>query len=146
MTSASQQLHIAEPPATYLVQSPLVVDCSTIAGVLFQEHWWEQATQRIAHRTLHAPYLLDAEMANVAVKKQRRGQGAFVDDAMAQFQSMDIRLHPIQVVDVVSLALQYGLSGYDASYLWLAAELKAQLATFDEELAVAARTHLAGLA
>ena len=42
------------------------------------------------------------------------------------------------------LALRYDLSGYDAAYLWLAAELKAPLATFDKKLA-AAHAHLSGL-
>ena len=145
MTTPSHRLHIAEPPAAYLVRSPLVVDCSTVAGVLFQEHWWEQATQRISNRSLHAPYLLDVELANVAVKKQRQGHTPMVDDAMTRFKAMEMQLHPIEARDVITLALQYGLSAYDASYLWLAAELKAPLATFDEKLAAAAKSHLAGL-
>ncbi|MDP3414253.1 MAG: type II toxin-antitoxin system VapC family toxin, partial [Polaromonas sp.] len=47
---------------------------------------------------------------------------------------------------VADLAMRYGLSAYDAAYLWLAADLKCPLATFDDKLAAAARTHLAGLA
>ena len=44
-----------------------------------------------------------------------------------------------------ALALRYKLTAYAAAYLWLAAELKAPLATFDEKLAVAAQAHLASL-
>ena len=40
------------------------------------------------------------------------------------------------------LALKYDLSAYDAAYLWLAAELGALLATFDERLGGAARALL----
>ena len=58
---------------------------------------------------------------------------------------MNIELHAIDPVQTLDLALRYSLSAYDASYLWLAAELKAPLATFDEKLAAAARTHLASL-
>ena len=47
------------------------------------------------------------------------------------------------LVDVVDA--EADLSGYDADYIWLAAELKAPLATFDRKLATAAKAHLASL-
>ena len=43
-----------------------------------------------------------------------------------------------------ALALEYELTGYDAAYLWLAAELRAPLMTFDTRLGSAARRHLSG--
>ena len=141
----TRELHVAEPPASYLQRRPLVVDCSAISGLLFQEHWQAQAVQKISDRALHAPYLLHAELASVAVKKHKQGLVQIADDGLAQFQVMDIDLHPIKVQEVVSLALRYQLSFYDAAYLWLAAELKAPLATFDEQLATAAKAHLATL-
>jgi predicted nucleic acid-binding protein len=58
---------------------------------------------------------------------------------------MDIKLHAVKPQEVLDLALRYQLSAYDASYLWLAAELKCPLATFDEKLATAAQTHLSQL-
>ncbi len=145
MIGAVRELHIAEPPMAYLERRPLVVDCSTLSGLMFQEHWQAQAAQRLSDRALHAPYLLDAEMANVATKKHRQGLAQIAEDGLAQFQAMDIELHSIKAQEVVSLALRYQLSAYDAAYLWLAAELKAPLATFDEKLAAAAKTHLATL-
>ena len=44
-----------------------------------------------------------------------------------------------------AIAQHYGLSAYDAACLWLAAELKVPLATFDRKLAAAAAKHLASL-
>jgi predicted nucleic acid-binding protein len=58
---------------------------------------------------------------------------------------MDLHLHQVEPQHALALALRYNLSAYDAAYLWLAAELKAPLATFDEKLAAAAQTHMAGL-
>lgn len=58
---------------------------------------------------------------------------------------MEIQLHPINAPVVKALAMQYQLSAYDAAYLWLAADLKCPLATFDDKLAVAARTYLPSL-
>jgi len=40
------------------------------------------------------------------------------------------------------LANRWSLGACDAAHLWLAAELKAPLATFDQRLAQAARQHL----
>ena len=47
--------------------------------------------------------------------------------------------------EVILLAVRYRLSAYDACYLWLASELKAPLATFDEKMAPAAKAHLVDL-
>ncbi len=145
MTPSARVLYIAEPHAASLARPPLVVDCSLISGLVFNEHWQVLASERIVNRALHAPFLLQAEMASVAVKKSRQAQQQIAQDGMVLFQSMDISLHPLRALEVVSLALRYQLSGYDAAYLWLAAELNAPLATFDEKLAAAALTHLASL-
>ena len=144
MSEAQPTLHVAEPPAHYLSRPPLVVDCSTVAGVVFAEDWQEEARQSIAGRTLHAPHIFHCEMANVAVKKNRRGEPHALR-GLAEASEMAIDLHPVDPVAVADLALRYQLSACDASYLWLAAELKCPLATFDVKLAAAATTHLASL-
>ena len=46
------------------------------------------------------------------------------------------------LADVTALAAQYGLSAYDAAYLWLAVDLRAPLLTFDQRLARAAQQQL----
>ena len=145
MRGAQRTLHVAEPPARYLVLPPVVIDCSTLAGVVFQESWNQKASERIQGKTLHAPYLLQVEMARVAAKKHQQGFADLAAKGLGQYAEMNIELHAIDPVQTLDLALRYSLSAYDASYLWLAAELKAPLATFDEKLATAARTHLASL-
>lgn len=102
---------------------------------------------RIAGRTLFAPWLLDHEVANVALKKHRSDWSR---ESLAMALD-DYARYPIERCDTdiaaqFALADRYKLSAYDASYLWLAAELKAPLATFDEKLATAATAHLATLA
>jgi predicted nucleic acid-binding protein len=136
--------YVAEPPPSYLGRPPIVVDCSVLVAVLFQEPVREEAVLAIAGRTLHAPMLLDSEMANVAVKKSRGGApAALVGDALARYAEHAIELHRPDVQAQYSLAMRYGLSGYDAAYLWLAGALQAPLVTFDEKLANAARSYLA---
>ena len=142
---SNQVLYVAEPPAQYLARPPVVVDCSALAGLLFHEEWEALAAEKIHGRTLHAPFLLQIEIASVALKKHRKGFPDIVTDALAQYADLDINLYRVEPQDALALALRYKLSAYDAAYLWLAAELKAPLATFDEKLGRAAQLHLSSL-
>ena len=144
--SRALPLYVAEPPASYLVRPPLVVDCSVLSAVLFEEPMRDEALRQLVGRAMHAPTLLDHEIANVAVKKQRQHwPGDSIAMALADYAEHDIALHRIDAKAQVALAIRYGLSAYDAAYLWLASELKAPLATFDHKLALAARAHLGAL-
>lgn len=145
MSSSFAALYVAEPSAQYLQLPPLVVDCSLLAALLFHESNKDLAAMRVANRTLHAPYLIEVEMTSVAQKKCKLGQANIAQTALAEFDTLALQLHAVQPVAVLALALRYKISAYDASYLWLAAELKAPLATFDEQLGRAAQTHLASL-
>ena len=145
MSSAKPVLYLAEPPAAYLFKPSLVVDCSVLAGFLFQEPWKEQAEAQMAGRSLQAPYLLSQEICSVALKKYRKGAQQAAHEGLAQWQDLVVELHNIHLASTFALAQHYQLTAYDASYLWLAAELRCPLATFDEQLAQAARLHLSHL-
>lgn len=147
MTTSFQQLYVAEPPAAYAVRPPMVVDCSAICGILFDEPWREQAISRLAGKTLYAPYLLDHEVVSVTLKKHRlQWAPESLANALTDYLGFQIELRETDLKAQLDLALLYKLSSYDAAYLWLAAELKAPLATFDEKLGRAAQIHLASLA
>jgi predicted nucleic acid-binding protein len=142
-TRRPRPLYVAEPAPRYGALPPLVVDCSVLSAVLFDEPERDQAAQRMAGHALHAPQLLDHELVNVAIKKQRRGLAAeVVARALADFAVQDITLQRTDLSDQFALAQRYELTAYDAAYLWLAAHLAAPLATFDERLARAAQQHL----
>lgn len=145
MSNPAPGLYLAEPPQHYLLRPPLVLDCSTLAGLLFEEDWQAQALQKIEGRSLKAPYLLEIEITSVALKKHRRGGTDIARSGLARYVGMDIELFEVSAIDVFELAKRYQLSAYDASYLWLAAELTCPLATFDEKLAIAAQAHLSSL-
>lgn len=147
MTTTGRHVLVAEPPPAYLPRPPLVVDCSVLSALLFEEPARDEALRTLSGKTLHAPSLLDHELVSVALKKRKAGWPAeSIDLALADYAVHCIELHrTADVVGQYTLAVQYKLSAYDAAYLWLAAELRAPLVTFDEKLAAAARTHLASL-
>ena len=141
----ARAIYVAEPPPAYLGRPPLVVDCSVLVAVLFQEPLRDEALRSMAGKSLHAPTLLDSEIANVAVKKSRGGMPqAIIGDALDKYGHQAIELHRPDVPAQYALAMRYGLSAYDAAYLWLAGALQAPLVTFDAKLGAAAREYLAG--
>jgi predicted nucleic acid-binding protein len=141
--SPARPLYVAEPPAQYQLRPPVVVDASLLCAVVFDEAERVPAQAQMSGRRLLAPRLIDYELVAVAVKKQRRGlDPELVRRALRDFVDYEIELADPDPVQQMELAVHYGLSGYDAAYLWLAAELRIPLLTFDGRLADAARRHL----
>ena len=118
------------------------MDCSALAGIVFQDSWQFEALRMLAGRSLHAPNLLEIEFASVAQKKHRQGHQALAAAALQQLGDFQLTLHPVRIGELSMLAQRYQLSAYDACYLWLAAELHTELATFDKKLAAAAQEHM----
>lgn len=101
---------------------------------------------RMLGRDLQARFLVQTEFAQVALKKHREGFADLAAQGLARFAAVEMALHPVEPEPVYALARRYDLSAYDACYLWLAGRLKCPLATSDQRLGDAARTHLASLA
>jgi predicted nucleic acid-binding protein len=114
-----------------------VVDGSALAALLFGEPEGESVAGRLGDARLVAPALLGFELANVCLIKSRRHperQAALA----AAFRLRDRLAVEEMTVDhdgVLALAASTGLTAYDASYLWLARQLGADLVTLDRELA-----------
>ena len=62
--------------------------------------------------------------------------------ALAGDAEQEIALHGAVTSAQVMLAERYGSSACDAACLWLAAEMKVPLATFDKKLGLAAQSRL----
>jgi predicted nucleic acid-binding protein len=117
-----------------------VVDTSALAALLFGEPEAEAIAGRLDGDRLVAPNLLAFELANVCLVKCRRHPDR--RDVLLAGLKLRGRLGVEEIaVDhdaVVELALETGLTAYDASYLWLARQLGADLVTLDKALERAA--------
>jgi predicted nucleic acid-binding protein len=137
------RLMVAEPGGVFQVRPPLVIDCSALAAIVFAEPEGDLVEQRIVGHDLHAPHLLQAELAQVALVKHRRGESHALP-ALDQATSLPIDLHALNMSEVVGLAERYALTAFDAAYLWLAARLSCPLITLDRRLGRAAIRHFGG--
>jgi len=98
--------------------------------------------ERVLSGLLAAPALLPFEIANACAKKMCR-QPERREQLMAAFAvlfEIEIDYWDVDHQAVLTLANAAGLSAYDASYLWLAQRLDAELITLDQQLATAAST------
>ncbi len=73
----SRELFVAEPVRIYTGLPPVVVDCSVLGAILFNEPSASEALTLLSGKSLHAPNLIDHEIISVAVTKSeanaRRG-------------------------------------------------------------------------
>lgn len=117
-----------------------VADASLLAAVAFGEPEAALATALIGDADLYEPTLLGYELASIARKKisnypeQRDG----LLRGLLAILSLDMQLVEPDLQRVVELALESGLSTYDASYLRIAWSLALPLVTYDRRMRVAA--------
>ncbi|HEU0021853.1 MAG TPA: type II toxin-antitoxin system VapC family toxin [Dehalococcoidia bacterium] len=113
-----------------------VVDASVPAAVIFGEPRSAESLSLMAGADLYAPLLLLYELANTARKKivQYPDQADGLIQAFELAQGLEIRRVDVDHPQVVSLALDTGLTAYDASYLQVAQQLDLPLVTFDANL------------
>lgn len=119
----------------------MVVDASMIAAISFAEPEATLAQQTLAGTDLHAPTLLYYELTNIARSKAVSMPDRF-PQLLLELQvglNMSIRLHVVSFTEVLHLAVETGLTAYDAAYLHLAQTLGTSLATFDKALRTAAQ-------
>lgn len=114
-----------------------VVDASAVVALLFDEPASDKVVERLRGASLHAPSLIGFEVANACLKKMRArpAERQALFDAFSLFDELSIAPQAVDLMEAIVLAERAKLSLYDASYLWLASALGAELVTLDERLA-----------
>lgn len=113
-----------------------VADASVIAALAFEEPKADEAERLVSGFAIWAPTLLRYELTNTAWKKARLHpeESAAIGQQLVKALSLDIQWAEVDHTAVLPLALETGLSTYDASYLYLANSLGVPLVTFDQQL------------
>lgn len=119
----------------------IVIDASTLVEVLLQTATGIAIETRVfaPGETLHAPHLIDVEVAQVArrlvaIGAIHRGRGA---EVLADLAIFPLRRYPHDRLLPRIWRLRNNLTAYDAAYVALAETLEAPLLTRDQRLAAA---------
>jgi predicted nucleic acid-binding protein len=119
----------------------IVLDASAAIDWLLQTSEGKTIEQRIYSRneTLHAPHLLDLEVAQVLRRlvRERIVPAQRADEAIDDLLDLRINRYPHFVFLPRIWQLRQNLSAYDAAYIALAEKLGAHLITRDSRLASA---------
>lgn len=117
----------------------IVVDASALLEALLRTPAANAVEDRLfaPGQTLHAPHLLDVEIAQVVRRYAANGEidgerGRF---ALADLADLPLRRYPHDILLPRIWALRANLTAYDAAYVALAEVLDAPLLTRDRRLA-----------
>lgn len=119
----------------------VVVDASAVLELLLRTSRAERLSERLLDPevSLHAPYLLDLEVAQVLRRYWRATElsGDRAGEALADFRDLRIHRHPHEPLLSRVWELRHNLTAYDAAYVALAEALGGPLLTRDGRLASA---------
>jgi predicted nucleic acid-binding protein len=113
-----------------------VVDASALGALVFGEPKAETIASALTNASLVAPALLWFELASICLKKIKAHptQKTMILKAFNLADRLTIDIAEVNHSAVITLAKETGLTTYDASYVWLAKQLKGELVTLDAKM------------
>lgn len=114
----------------------IVLESSAIVDALVDDPANPELLALIADSELHAPSLIDYEVASALRGHVRGGKlaGTQLEDATEDFSALRIERYPLSTMMRAVLDLRENFTVYDAAYVVLAQVLAAPLVTADAKL------------
>jgi predicted nucleic acid-binding protein len=113
-----------------------VVDASALGALVFGEPKADRISKTLSDEPMAAPPLIWFELASICLKKikDHPSQKIMILEAFALARRLNIEMIEVDHLAVIPLAEETGLTTYDASYIWLALEMKGELVTLDAKM------------
>ncbi len=119
----------------------IVIDASAVIELVLNTVSGQRVAERIRSTdiSLHAPHLIDLEIAQVLRRLRHKGTiaRAQATQALRFLQELDLHRYPHDLLLDRIWALRQNLTAYDAAYVALAEALPAPLLTGDRRIATA---------
>jgi len=116
----------------------IVLDASAVVELVLKTDLGSKVAERVRapQESLHAPHLLDVEVAQVLRRFVLRGlvEEERAAEALLDLRDLDVTRYPHDVLLPRMWQLRENFSAYDAAYLALAESLDALLLTTDQRL------------
>jgi predicted nucleic acid-binding protein len=113
-----------------------VVDASALGALVFGEPKAERVAELLSDGSIVAPALVWFELASICLKKLKAHpkQTKVIFEVFDYASRLAIEIVEVDHSSVIELASDKGITTYDASYVWLAHQLRAELITLDEKM------------
>lgn len=113
-----------------------VADASVLGALVFGESRAEEAATLLGEDMLYEPSLLAYELTSIARRKIFQNPDLRTSIIQALVRALAAKMNWIDIpyLETLNIAVENGLTTYDASYLYVALNLGAGLVTFDEQL------------
>jgi len=113
-----------------------VVDASALGALVFGEPKADKILKTLSDEPMAAPAIIWFELASICLKKMKAhpSQKILILEAFDLARRLNIEMIEVDHLAVIELAEETGLTTYDASYIWLALEVKGELITLDAKM------------
>ena len=121
-----------------------VVDASALGALVFGEPKADDIAKALDDATIIAPALLWFELASICLRKIRvhPAQETEILRALSLARHLNIEIVEVEHSEVVELAKEMSITTYDASYVWVALQVRGELITLDQKMHKAATRRL----
>lgn len=121
----------------------IVLDASAAAELVLHTPIAARLVARIGDTAIHVPHLIDLEVCSAlrALERSKVVATADAEQALSDFQALDLVRHPHDLLVDRIWDLRGNLTPYDAAYIALGEALGAPVITCDRKLAHAPGHH-----